>query len=184
MCIVVRKIQPLNTRKWLSGDQDVTKITKYLHVQSFVTSFQIVPVLRILKNLGYVAVECIQLAEDRDPWRAVVNSMKNLEVEFLPFWTVTLRQWIIGPRRFEATYCRHLQMLLGCFEHWRWGHYLSSTGRHPITHWRSFTSRRTISAVMQLWYSQNSQPWGYKNYLKTWLTEQLLASQDWPCRVE
>jgi hypothetical protein len=114
--------------------QDVTKITKYPRVELFVTSFKTVPVLWTLKKLGYVAVECIQLAQDKDPWRAVVKSMKNLEAEFFPFWTVMLRQWIIGSRRFGATYCRHLQILLGYFEHWRWEYYLALTGRDPITH--------------------------------------------------
>jgi len=45
----------------------VTKITNYSHVELFVTSFKTVPVLWMLKKLGYIAVEYIQLAQDRDP---------------------------------------------------------------------------------------------------------------------
>jgi hypothetical protein len=68
-----------------------------------------------VKELGYVGVECIQLAQGRDPWRAVVNMMLNLGVEVSLH--LTLRQLVIGSRRFEATWCPHLQELLGHLEH-------------------------------------------------------------------
>jgi hypothetical protein len=139
-----------------------------------------------VKKLGYMDVECIQLAQDRDTRRAVVNSMINLEVEFFPLWTVTLRQWIIGSLRFEATYCRHLQRLLGYFEHWRWGYYLITLPRQVgillpidgVSH-----PRRIISAVIQLIFSKIPGIEVTRMIWSLWLTEQLLASQDWPCRV-
>jgi hypothetical protein len=33
-----------------------------------------------LREIGWEGVEWIHLAQDRDPWRAVVNSMMNLRV--------------------------------------------------------------------------------------------------------
>ena len=82
------------------------------------------------------------------------------------FWDTTLRQWVIGFRRFE-TWCPHFQgskcprrmpeiegnvtiqelytfmsasvagIPLRHLDPWRWGHQDASKYRDPITHWRS-----------------------------------------------
>jgi hypothetical protein len=101
-----------------------------------------------------------------------------------PLWTLTLRQWIIGSRRFEATYCRHLQRLLGYFEHWRLEYYLASTDRDPFTHWRSVTSQRNhIRCNTAVIHSKFPTLRLQKIIWNLWLTDHVSFS-DLPCRVE
>ena len=85
------------------------------------------------------------------------------------FWDTTLRQWVIGFRRFETSWCPRFQgskcptrtpridgnvtiqelytfmfpsvagIPLGHLDHWRRGHQDASKYRDPITQWRSFS---------------------------------------------
>lgn len=74
---------------------------------------------------------------------------------------------------------------LGYFEHWRLGYYLASTGRDHITHWRSVISQtKHIRCYTAVIFSEFPALRLRKMIWSLWLTEQLLASQDWACRVD
>jgi hypothetical protein len=40
------------------------------------------------REIGWDGMDCIDLAEDRDQWRAVVNTVMNLRVPFLRGCTI------------------------------------------------------------------------------------------------
>jgi hypothetical protein len=41
-----------------------------------------------LREIGWESVDCIQLVQDRDRWRAIVNMMMNLRVLAPRIWLV------------------------------------------------------------------------------------------------
>ena len=66
----------------------------------------------------------------------------------IPFlWDMTQREWVVGSRRFETTYCPPHQGSIGprrinlsVFEYE--GHYVASKRRNPLAHSRSVVSHK------------------------------------------